>query len=125
MTRRPLTTKQRVELFKAHRGVCHLCNGVIHPGKAWEVEHVIPLALGGDDLPRNMAPAHVECHAAKTAKTDAPAIAKAKRREAIAIGAKAPTRNPLPNKPTAKREPRALGAALPSLPRRNIYEDAT
>lgn len=124
MTRKQLTTKQRVELFKAHSGICHICNGAIHTGKKWEVEHIIPLALGGEDSLDNMAPAHSACHTKKTANEDVPAIARAKRREARNIGAEAKPRQPLPNKPTAKREPRSLAAGMPVLPRKPFYREA-
>lgn len=120
MTRKPLTTKQRVELFKAHGGVCHICKGLIHPGKAWEVEHIIPIALGGVDAVANMAPAHKECHASKTAQGDVPAIAKAKRREARHIGATMPPKQPIRSASFAKRE----RTPKPALPPRQMYEDA-
>lgn len=120
MTRKPLTTRQRVELFRAHGGMCHICKGAIHPGKAWDVEHIIPIALGGPDELPNMAPAHRECHGAKTAGQDAPAIAKAKRREAKHIGAIAPKAT-IPNRGFPKRDKgqRFVRAALPPRP---IYE---
>lgn len=89
MSRRALSTKARVALFQRHGGVCHICGGRIQAGEAWEVEHVVALALGGEDGGDNLAPAHVKCHRVKTAQ-DAKANAKAKRREAIHIGAKAP-----------------------------------
>ena len=44
-------------------GVCHVCG---QPG-ADEVDHVVPLAEGGDDHVSNMAPIHARpCHAEKT-----------------------------------------------------------
>jgi 5-methylcytosine-specific restriction endonuclease McrA len=95
MTRRPLSTKARLTLFQEHGGICHICGGKIIIGQSWEVEHVIPLAQGGADAWENMAPAHVKCHRAKTAK-DATDTARAKRREASHIGARAPSRTPLP-----------------------------
>lgn len=86
MTRRRLSNTARVALFQAHDGRCHICGGKIAAGEAWEVEHVIPLAQGGDDDEANMRPAHAKCHKAKTAK-DAADTARAKRREARHIGA--------------------------------------
>lgn len=89
MKRKTLSTKARLELFQAHNGTCHVCGGKIQVGEAWEVEHVIPLALGGDDDTNNMAPVHKKvCHETKTREQDVPAIARAKRREAKHIGAK-------------------------------------
>ena len=95
MTRRHLSTKARTAIFVASGGICHLCGGKITVGQAWEIEHVIPLAQGGSDEPDNMRPAHARCHKAKTAD-DLGNIARAKRREAKHIGAKAPSRRPLP-----------------------------
>jgi 5-methylcytosine-specific restriction enzyme A len=96
MTRQRLTTKQRVAVFEAAGGACHICGGLIWVGVQWDVEHVIPLALGGADDPSNWRPAHTTCHSSKTHGQDVPSIAKAKRREARHLGAKAPSRNPLP-----------------------------
>lgn len=95
MTRRHLSTRARTAIFVAAGGICHLCGGKITVGQAWEIEHVIPLAQGGADEPGNMRPAHARCHKAKTAD-DLCNIARAKRREAKHIGAKAPSRRPMP-----------------------------
>jgi 5-methylcytosine-specific restriction enzyme A len=85
--RKPLTTKQRVELFRAHNGMCCLCIGKIMAGELWDVEHRTPVAMGGTSELANLAPAHRKCHAVKT-KIDVTAIAKAKRIEAKHFGAK-------------------------------------
>lgn len=95
MTRRRISTKARVELFNAHKGRCHICSQKIAVGEAWDVEHVVPLALGGSDEVSNLSPAHRACHSPKT-KDDVGQIAKAKRQEARHLGAKAESRNPLP-----------------------------
>lgn len=96
MKRIRLSTKQRIECFEAAEGACHLCNGKINVGERWEVSHEIPLELGGEDVPANRKPAHYRCHRAHTAEIDQPNIARAKRREARHIGARAPSRNPIP-----------------------------
>lgn len=94
--RKHISTKARRDLFLAHSGVCHICGGKIMPGlDAWEVEHVIPLALGGDDGPSNWRPAHAKCHKAKT-RQDASDIGRARRVHAKHIGASAPSRTPMP-----------------------------
>lgn len=92
--RRSLTSKERLRLFALHHGLCHLCGGRIGVGEAWEVEHVIPLAMGGEDDDANRKPAHVKCHRAKTTD-DAGNIAKAKRREAKHMGARPRPKRPL------------------------------
>jgi 5-methylcytosine-specific restriction endonuclease McrA len=92
--RKNISTKTRTSLFMKRGGICHLCNGKVGVGEAWELEHGIPLAMGGDDDEGNWFVAHVKCHAAKT-KDDVANIAKAKRREARHIGSLV-SRNPLP-----------------------------
>ncbi len=78
-TRRRMTKAQRLDLLHAHGGLCHICGGTINLAReAMEVEHVIPLAIGGKDDLTNMQPAHVTCHRAKTSR-EATMIAKVKR----------------------------------------------
>lgn len=96
MTRRPLSTKERLRLFTIHKGICHLCKGKIDGTKErWEISHDIPLELGGEDDDANRQPAHYKCHRVRTATIDIPRIAKAKRRQAHHVGAKRSS-NPLP-----------------------------
>ena len=94
MARKSISTKARVALFQKHGGVCHICGGKINVGEEWQVEHIIPFAMGGEDAEPNWAPAHTKCHKTKT-KTDVADISKAKRREARHIGAKV-SKTPLP-----------------------------
>lgn len=94
--RRRIGTRERANIFLANGGRCHLCEGLIRPGEAWEVSHDTPLEMGGADEGDNLKPAHAKCHRAHTAQVDIPQIRKAQRREAKHIGAKAPSRNPLP-----------------------------
>jgi len=95
MKRKSLTKKQRVEIFDAHSGRCHICTRRIEAGELWELEHCKPLWLGGADEPENMRPAHIKCHAVKTAG-EATARAKSDRVRAIHLGIKSQSRNPLP-----------------------------
>jgi 5-methylcytosine-specific restriction enzyme A len=94
MSRRTISTRERVAIFQAANGLCHICQSRIVIGDAWELEHIIPLALGGDDHGENLAPAHVKCHRAKSVD-DAGNTARAKRREARHLGAKT-SRTPMP-----------------------------
>ena len=89
MKRKRLSVADKVAVFVRHRECCHIC-GLSVVGKAWEVEHIIPLAMGGADNDSNWAPAHKACHAPKTAN-DLGDIAKAKRIQARHIGAKRST----------------------------------
>ena len=83
--RRSLSPLQRLKVFEAAKGVCHLCEQRIQVGQKWDVEHVRPLALGGADDESNMRPAHKTCHAGKT-KADAASWSKAKRCAAKQLG---------------------------------------
>lgn len=95
MTRRSISTRERVRIFETWGGVCHLCGGKIAAGEAWDADHALPLALGGEDGGDNLRPAHARCHKAKTA-SDVSRIRKADRQRAAHIGAKAQSRTPLP-----------------------------
>lgn len=95
MKRKRLSTRDRKFVFDLAKGVCHLCNGEIKTGDAWEVSHAVPLEMGGADEIQNMFPAHQKCHRRHTSEVDIPTIAKAKRREARHIGAHR-SRRPMP-----------------------------
>ena len=85
MARRSVTKAMRVRIFDRAHGVCHLCGLKIAIGEAWEADHVKPLWCGGEDDERNMAPAHVDCHATKS-RGDAAPKAKADRQRANHLG---------------------------------------
>ncbi|KEP68802.1 HNH endonuclease [Thioclava dalianensis] len=94
--RKRLTKWQRADVLQANGYLCYLCEERINSAREdWEVEHVIPFALGGADDPSNMRPVHCHCHKEKT-KTDVTRIAKAKRVKKKHDGTFRPTRNPVP-----------------------------
>lgn len=94
MTRRRRTPKQRLAILEACGEICHICGNKIDGAKErWEIEHIIPLALGGEDGGGNLAPAHVACHREKTS-ADAGDIAKANRVRAKHNGARPPSQFP-------------------------------
>jgi 5-methylcytosine-specific restriction protein A len=117
--RKPISTKNRRKFFEMRGGICALCAGIINPAiEAWEIEHVIPLAMGGvDDLPTNGELVHAKCHKAKT-RDDMKNLGKAKRREAKHTGTKAPAKATFPKKEKPERVPNKL----PLPPRRSIYQ---
>lgn len=90
MARRSFSKKDRARIFASAGGVCHLCEGAITVGEAWEIEHVIAWEFTRDDSDENLRPAHIKCHREKTHKQDRPAIQKAKDREAKHTGAARP-----------------------------------
>jgi 5-methylcytosine-specific restriction endonuclease McrA len=67
--RKSFSTKERAALFVEHGGLCHLCGGAIQAGQTWDVDHVIPLALGGTNDTSNLRPAHSRCHRGTGSKT--------------------------------------------------------
>ena len=107
MTRRTITAKERLAIFEAASGVCHICGGKITVGEAWEIEHVIPLAMGGDDRGPNLQPAHSKCHRAKTSG-DVTAIARAKRLHERHTGAR-PRKGTMPGSRASKFKRRMDG----------------
>jgi 5-methylcytosine-specific restriction endonuclease McrA len=72
------TAAQRVKIFTANDGRCHLCESRIALGEKWDVEHVKARGLGGSDKIEDMKPAHVDCHKGKT-REDRAIMAKADR----------------------------------------------
>ncbi|MHB2170243.1 HNH endonuclease [Alsobacter sp. R-9] len=93
--RRSLSTRERLDLFIAANGRCQRCGWALRPGTRWDVDHVIPLALGGRDTPDNMQVLCVPCHSGKTRRQDVPTIAKIARVRARHLGA-ARARRPMP-----------------------------
>ena len=92
--RRSISKKERAEIFNARNGKCHICGQKIHPDQKWDIEHIIPLALGGADSGENLDLAHQSCHRDKT-KADVGRLAKAKRQAAYHNGKKL-SKTPLP-----------------------------
>jgi len=96
MKRKSLTPTQRVKIFLAADGICHLCGLKIDaPKQRCDVEHVKPLHMGGADDPTNMRPAHIQCHAVKTAG-EATTRAKCDRVRARHLGVKRQSSRPMP-----------------------------
>lgn len=85
-----LSKKQRLSVFVKHEGQCYLCGLMIRPGESWEVEHILPVGLGGDNTEENLRPAHSKCHKPKTAQ-DVVKMRKADRVRAKHFGAKKKT----------------------------------
>ena len=112
MTRRSWTPRRRLALFEAHNGLCHICRETIDGTRErWDVEHIIPIALGGDDDENNAAPAHEQCHKIKTA-TDKAQVAKANRVRAKHHGA-SQSKSPLPGGKNSRWKKTLSGQVLP------------
>ena len=85
--RRSLSTRQRLELYLAAKGACQSCGWRLTPGTRWEIDHVLPLALGGRHDATNLQVLCAQCHGSKTTQRDVPAVSKAKRMQARHLGA--------------------------------------
>jgi len=94
--RRPtFSTSFRLSLFLRRKGTCAGCNQKIEAGKAWDIDHILPLALGGANEPDNLQILCRSCHRSKTSLSDVPRIAKTKRIKARHLGARAPSTRPI------------------------------
>lgn len=91
MTRAHLSTKTRLDLFLKSKGQCQSCKTKISPGQYWDIDHVIPQALGGSNDPTNLQILCRACHRQKTNCYDVPRITKSKRQRARHLGAKRST----------------------------------
>jgi hypothetical protein len=95
-TRRPVfSTSFRLNLFLKRKGTCASCYQKIDAGKAWDIDHILPLALGGSNEPENLQILCKRCHESKTAKNDIPLIAKTKRLKASHLGARSRSTRPI------------------------------
>lgn len=95
MTRREFPAKIKVAAFERSCGKCEGCTARLQPGRL-HYDHVLPDALGGEPTLENCEVLCIACHAVKTTTGDVPRIAKTKRQHRDHIGARAPSRTPLP-----------------------------
>jgi 5-methylcytosine-specific restriction endonuclease McrA len=93
---RPHEFADKVKLARFHHagGRCESCSLKII-GVA-EYDHEIPIGLGGESTLENCRCLCGKCHRLKTSSQDVPAIAKAKRRERAAAGART-SKKPMPH----------------------------
>lgn len=89
MKRRRLSNRDRVKIFEAAGGKCHLCGRKIQVGEPWDADHDDPLWLGGADDLTNIKPAHERCHLQKS-RADNGKRAKSDRVKAKHTGAYRP-----------------------------------
>lgn len=94
-TRTEFSDKVKVQAFERCGGCCDGCGVKIVPGNGPEYDHRLPDALGGTATLENCDVLCRNCHGAKTAKVDVPAIARAKRLHRKQIGAASKPRSKL------------------------------
>jgi 5-methylcytosine-specific restriction protein A len=118
--RRPtFSTSFRLNLFLKRKGMCTACRRKIEAGKAWDIDHILPLALGGTNEPNNLQILCRPCHRAKTIQSDVPRIAKTKRLKARHLGARAPSIRPIPGSRRSPWKRKMDGSVV----RRRPYEN--
>jgi len=96
MKRQAFSTTFRLSFFLDRKGACQTCNMTIQAGKPWDIDHILPLALGGTNEPNNLQILCRPCHSAKTTQSDIPRIAKTKRLKAKHLGARSSAHRPIP-----------------------------
>lgn len=94
MTRRRWSTSVRMAIRERFGCRCHMCRQPLDE-RGFDLDHHIPLAMGGEDIEDNLRPLCLPCHRLKT-RGDVGNISRAKRCEARHVGAKAPSATPLP-----------------------------
>lgn len=92
--RRPRSTTARRIIWERYGKTCQMCRQLTDE-RGFDLDHHIPLEIGGDDSDDNLRPLCRPCHRLKT-QSDVRDIAKAKRREADHVGATA--RKPWPKR---------------------------
>lgn len=113
--RKPLTNKQRMEMFVRHKGVCCICGHKIDGVRqAWD-EHINPLWLSGDNSAENRAPAHVKCAREKTSK-EATERSQGRKAAEFHFGAKRPKRI-MPGSRRHHLKKKADGSVVPRWPK--------
>lgn len=124
--RKPLTAKQKLDLYEAQKGICPLCNKPMLRGDKLTDEHLRALGLGGSNAFSNRAMAHTPCALAKTNGPDGDlaTIAKAKAQKRASLGFKAQRGPKLQGRPFDKAPPQLRASSpstKPSLPPRQLY----
>ena len=110
----PPRVRQRV--FDRYEGKCHLTGQTIAPGAPWQLDHVVPLILGGEHREKNLAPALVDPHKAKT-KVEKAVKSKIAAVRQKHLGIKAPKQKiQSPGFPKRERPERPKVPALPPSP---------
>lgn len=102
--RKHRSAKVRDRIWRRFDKTCQLCFRPTDE-RGFDLDHHIPLAIGGEDTEDNLRPLCIPCHRLKT-RGDQGTIAKTRRQANGHVGAKAPSRHPIPgsrNTPYRKR----------------------
>ncbi len=80
-----IPARVRLRVFERFGGICQLTSRKIMPGDQWDLDHIKPLAMGGEHVESNLQPVLRIAHREKT-KRDVADLAKARRIKAKHIG---------------------------------------
>lgn len=100
--RQEFTRKQRLEIWTRAAGKCEGCGAKLKTGSG-EYDHIIPFEISRDSSAANGQLLCGICHGTKTAKSDAPTIAKVKRIHAKHHGIWPPSRAKIQSRGFPKR----------------------
>ena len=87
----PARVKMRV--FDKYNGCCYLSGRKIYPGDKWQIEHIVAICNGGQNIESNLAPVLVAPHKIKT-KSDRKLKARNDKIRKRHLGIKKPSRFP-------------------------------
>lgn len=90
----PIPPRVRLRVFERHGGVCQISGRKIQAGDQWDVDHRVPLVMGGEHRESNLQPALRSAHREKT-RADVKAKAKAARTRKKHLGLSR-SKNPIP-----------------------------
>lgn len=62
-------SRRRQEIFARAEGRCHYCRAALALDGCWHVEHMVPRALGGEDVAGNLVAACAPCNLSKRDRT--------------------------------------------------------
>ncbi len=68
MGRYPIISKKVAKLLKRQKGKCSECELYFTMEEKMEIDHIIPIRVGGLDIERNQQLLHLHCHDKKSAK---------------------------------------------------------
>lgn len=80
-----IPARVRLRVFERFGGICQLTGRKIMAGDQWDLDHIKPLAMGGEHVESNLQPVLRIAHREKT-KRDVADLAKARRIKAKHIG---------------------------------------
>lgn len=100
----PIPPRVRLRVFERFGGRCALTGVKIMPGDKWDVDHRVPLIMGGRNAEDNLQPVLKDAHKAKT-RADVGAKAKADRVRKKHLGLWPPPTRKLQGRPFPRRAP--------------------